>query len=586
MATGICYTQSGTEKRYEDEVSISLVKGTHDIPTIKNDVLSVANENHYSFEVSSSYIFSNKGSKRDDCPLIFVTYYPSSGKNPCYFNFGYNNHKITFFLYLLTPNTVGYNVFNKMKYTINGADKTVDLDANSKFEIYVNDSAEIIFHSDNYTSWYNIRNITRSKNYYVDPFGLSGNKTAQLLYYNSSDDVKNDMFTLYHKINGVSYTNMNYHHDITISNITEDSIAYMYVVPHYIYVHPWHAGYSQKGESDRTDNVWDDTEDSPNDNYTQYKMSCSGRSSNTGGNYDRGPWDAPAGDGGNRTNFRDVVYPVGVVRHSDNNGAKEKWHNYHLGVKLTTSLYEYNSSLFYTVYRSTYTDRNNLKYFSYNNVCDNFLSTLNNSPKPTSSYWGDAEITQRYIEPYNTYVLDGNSKRGNYKTVTYAKQFPQNNTYIALDRSNPDNSAREAATTMPPQFWMGPKMDAWGEFTGAPLDNFKFSYVAPPMILQGLICGGSGGDRNQEALGLFSAISLKGKNKNPNKLMFHADVYNTYFDPNISQSDIGTINQPYNSYIITGRIKNGGRSGSELPIWQKFRFNVWNNIDKWIEEYG
>ena len=103
-------------KKYEDGVSISLVKGTHDLPTIKNDVLSVANENHYSFEVSSSYVFSNKGSKRDDCPLIFVTYYPSSGKNPLYFNFSYNNHKITFYLFLLTPNTGNSNVFDKMSY--------------------------------------------------------------------------------------------------------------------------------------------------------------------------------------------------------------------------------------------------------------------------------------------------------------------------------------------------------------------------------------------------------------------------------------------------------------------------------------
>ena len=350
MATGICFTQSNTEKRYEDGVSISLVKGTHNLPTIKNDVLSVANENHYSFEVSSSYIYSSKGNKDDSMPLIFVTYYPSFGKNPCYFNFSYNNHKITFFLYLLTPNTVGSNVFNKMKYTINGTDKTVDLDIYSKFEISVNDGDEIIFHSDNYTSFNNIRDITRSDNHYVDPYGLSGNHPAQLLYYNSSEDVKNDMFTLYHKLNDVIYADGYYHHNITINNVTEDSIAYMYVVPKYIYVHPWHAGYSKKNASDSTDNVWDDTENSKNDNYTQYKMSCSGRKSNTGGNYDRGPWGAPAGDGGNRTDFLGVIYPVGVVRHSDNNGAKEKWYNYHLGVKLTTSLYEYEPSSIYTVY--------------------------------------------------------------------------------------------------------------------------------------------------------------------------------------------------------------------------------------------
>ena len=474
-----------------------------------------------------------------------------------------------------------------MKYTINGADKTVDLDVNnSKFEIYVNNSDEIIFHSDNYTSWSNIRNIIRSENGYADSLGLSNTKTPQLKYYNYTADYTKDMFTLYHKINGVSYTNMVYHHDITINNVTENSIVYMYVVPHYIYVHPWHAGFSNSSSSDSTNYIWEDTENSSNDKYTQYKMSCSGRSSNTGGNYDRGPWGAPKGDGGNRTDFLGVPYPVGVVRHTDNNGEKEKWYNYHLGVKLTTSLYEYNSDPSLSVYRNTYTNTNNLIYFSYNNVCDNFLRTLNNSPKPTSSYWGDEEIVIRYIEPYNSYIPNNDSKRGNYNTVTYAKQFPQNNTYIALDRTNPDNSAREAATTMPPQFWVSPKVNAWGKFVGAPSDHSGVNHSAPPMILQGLICGGSGGDRNQEALGLFSAISLKGKNKNSTKLIFHADVYNTYFDPNIPQSNIGTINQPYNSYIITGRIKNGGRSGSELPIWQKFRFNVWKNIDKWIEEYG
>lgn len=338
-------------------------------------------------------------------------------------------------------------------------------------------------------------------------------------------------------------------------------------------------------DSDATDYIWNDTENSSNDNYTQYKMSCSGRKSNTGSNYDSGPWGAPAGDGGNRCHFRDISYPVGVVRHSDNNGAKEKWHNYHLGVKLTTSLYEYNPREFYTVYRSIYTRNSNSMYFTYNDVCDDYLKTLNNSPKPTSNYWGDSIIINRYIEPYNSCIPYNNGKRGNYETVTYAQQFPQNNTYIALDRTSPDNSAREAATTMPPQFWVGPKINAWGEFVKAKKDNFGLNYVAPPMILQGLICGGSGGDRDHEALGLFSAISLKGKNKNPNKLMFHADVYNTYFDAKIGDSN-GTINQPYNSYIMTGRIKNGGRSSTESPIWQKFRFDVWNNIDEWIEEYG
>ena len=580
MATGICYTQSGNVRRYEDGVTISLVKGIHDLPTLST---TTTNIRKYEFDVSSSYNFVQKGAYRGDMPLVFVTYYPSYGKNPCYFNFNYNTHKLTIFLYLLTPNSSGSNVFNKIKYNINNESKLVDLDNDSKITLNVTDKDNIIFDYTNYKGRYDISQFVRTSSNIATNYGLING--AKLNYYNTNYDVTDDMFTLYHKLNGTKYTTVSaHHHNISISNITEDSIAYMYVVPRYIYVHPVHAGFSPKMDSDATDYVWNDTEDSINDRYTQYKMSCSGRKSNTGGDYGRGPWGAPAGDGGNRTDFWSVNNPVGVVRHSDNNGEKEKWYNYHLGVKLTTSLYEYSPLGLDTVYRSIYTRSSNSMYF-YNGVCDDYLKTLNNSPKPTSNYWGDSIITNRYIEPYNSCIPYNDGKRGNYETVTYAQQFPQNNTYIALDRTSPDNSAREAATTMPPQFWMNPKINAWGEFVKAKKDNFGLNYVAPPMILQGLICGGSGGDRDHEALGLFSAISLKGKNKNPNKLMFHADVYNTYFDAKIGDSN-GTINQPYNSYIMTGRIKNGGRSSTESPIWQKFRFDVWNNIDEWIEEYG
>ena len=580
MVTGVCYTQSGNVRRYEDGVTISLVKGIHDLPTLST---TTTNIRKYEFDVSSSYNFVQKGVYRGDMPLVFVTYYPSYGKNPCYFNFNYNTHKLTIFLYLLTPNSSGSNIFNKIKYNINNESKLVDLDNDSKITLNVTDKDNIIFDYTNYKSKSDISQFVRTSSNIATNYGLTND--AKLNYYNTNYDVTDDMFTLYHKLNGTKYTTVSaHHHNISISNITEDSIAYMYVVPRYIYVHPVHAGFSPRMDSDATDYVWNDTEDSINDRYTQYKMSCSGRKSNTGGDYDRGPWGAPAGDGGNRTDFLGVYNPVGVVRHSDNNGAKEKWYNYHLGVKLTTSLYEYEPSILHTVYRSIYTRSSNSMYF-YNGVCDDYLKTLNNSPKPTSSYWGDSIIINRYIEPYNSCIPYNDGKRGNYEKVTYAKQFPQNNTYIALDRTSPDNSAREAATTMPPQFWMNPKINAWGEFVKAKKDKFGLNYVAPPMILQGLICGGSGGDRNHEALGLFSAISLKGKNKNPNKLMFHADVYNTYFDAKIGDSN-GTINQPYNSYIMTGRIKNGGRSATESPIWQKFRFDVWNNIDEWIEEYG
>ena len=581
MATGVCYTQSGNVRRYEDGVTISLVKGIHDLPTLST---TTTNIRKYEFDVSSSYNFVQKGVYRGDMPLVFVTYYPSYGKNPCYFNFNYNTHKLTIFLYLLTPNSSGSNIFNKIKYNINNESKLVDLDNYGKITLNVTDKDNIIFDYTNYKSKSDISQFVRTSSNIAINYGLTND--AKLNYYNTNYDVTDDMFTLYHKLNGTKYTTVSdHHHNISISNITEDSIAYMYVVPRYIYVHPVHAGFSPRMDSDATDYVWNDTEDSINDRYTQYKMSCSGRKSNTGGDYERGPWGAPAGDGGNRTDFLGVYDPVGVVRHSDNNREKEKWYNYHLGVKLTTSLYEYEPSILYTVYRSIYTRSSNSMYFTYNGVCDGYLKTLNNSPKPTSNYWGDSIIINRYIEPYNSCIPYNDGKRGNYETVTYAKQFPQNNTYIALDRTSPDNSAREAATTMPPQFWMNPKINAWGEFVKAKKDKFGLNYVAPPMILQGLICGGSGGDRNHEALGLFSAISLRGKNKNPTKLMFHADVYNTYFDAKIGDSN-GTINQPYNSYIMTGRIKNGGRSATESPIWQKFRFDVWNNIDEWIEEYG
>ena len=580
MATGVCYTQSGNVRRYEDGVTISLVKGIHDLPTLST---TTTNIRKYEFDVSSSYNFVQKGVYRGDMPLVFVTYYPSYGKNPCYFNFNYNTHKLTIFLYLLTPNSSGSNIFNKIKYNINNESKLVDLDNDSKITLNVTDKDNIIFDYTNYKSKSDISQFVRTSSNIATNYGLTNN--AKLNYYNTNYDVTDDMFTLYHKLNGTKYTTVSaHHHNISISNITEDSIAYMYVVPRYIYVHPVHAGFSPRMDSDATDYVWNDTEDSINDRYTQYKMSCSGRKSNTGGDYERGPWGAPAGDGGNRTDFLGVYDPVGVVRHSDNNGEKEKWYNYHLGVKLTTSLYEYEPSILYTVYRSIYTRSSNSMYF-YNGVCDDYLKTLNNSPKPTSNYWGDSIIINRYIEPYNSCIPYNDGKRGNYETVTYAKQFPQNNTYIALDRTSPDNSAREAATTMPPQFWMNPKINAWGEFVKAKKDKFGLNYAVPPMILQGLICGGSGGDRNHEALGLFSAISLKGKNKNPNKLMFHADVYNTYFDAKIGDSN-GTINQPYNSYIMTGRIKNGGRSATESPIWQKFRFNIWGKAKEWIEEYG
>ena len=596
MATGICYTWSGPKKRYEDKVSISLEKGNYDLPTIKNDVLSVANENHYSFEVSSHYKLHSKGNYRGDMPLVFVTYYPDSGKTPCYFNFDYNTHTLTIYLYLLTPNSSGGRVFKYINYSLNGSSESHirrnELDDFSKKTLNMTYKDEITFYYNDYKSRNNIANKLYN-NYLVNSLGL---KTESLLtYYNTDSSITDDMFVLYHKLNGVTYTNGWGDKNITINNITEDSIAYLYVVPKYIYVHPVHGGFSNNALSsnikDATNFIWEDTENSGRDGYAQFKMSCSGRSHNTGGNYDNGPWGAPKNDGGNRTDFNKVYYPIGCVRYSENNRNKEDYYNYHLGVKLTTSLYEYkpnksNNDLG-TVCRNVYLDPNNAKYFTYNGLCDNKLETLNNSPYPSNSYYGDTtNFIPRYIEPYNTYIgTSDNNLRGNLG-VTYAKQFPQNNTYIALDRITPDNSNKEPATTMPPQFWVSPKINYWGEFVKAQKDKFGINYFAPPMILQGLICGGSGNHRNHESLGLFSAISLRGKNKNPNKLVFHAESYATYYDDNVRYNGTQTVNQPFNSYIITGRIKTGGQSSSEGPIWQKFRFNIINNIDKWIEEYG
>ena len=147
MATGICYTQSGTEKRYEDGVSISLVKGTHDLPTIKNGVLSVANENHYSFEVSSSYKLHSKGNYRDDMPLVFVTYYPSSEKNPCYFNFDYNYIDIEILLEFVWPSYVKFVNQNSISINIiiyiNGKPKTITKKSDLKFKIEKGSSISI-----------------------------------------------------------------------------------------------------------------------------------------------------------------------------------------------------------------------------------------------------------------------------------------------------------------------------------------------------------------------------------------------------------------------------------------------------------
>ena len=69
--------------------------------------------------------------------------------------------------------------------------------------------------------------------------------------------------------------------------------------------------------------------------------------------------------------------------------------------------------------------------------------------------------------------------------------------------------------------------------------------------------------------------------------MFKAQKYSVYFNWE-SRDESGKIlrDQPGNSYIITGRLKTGGSSSTEAAIWEKYRFDVWSNVSKWVDEYG
>ena len=108
MATGICYTQSGNVKRYEwsgnskvpwcilvkepDEYNDKINEQYNGVITYKINNEGTTNE-YCEYDVNTNtshfprYSYFSKGVKDDNMPLIFVTYYPSSGKNPYYFNF-------------------------------------------------------------------------------------------------------------------------------------------------------------------------------------------------------------------------------------------------------------------------------------------------------------------------------------------------------------------------------------------------------------------------------------------------------------------------------------------------------------------
>ena len=118
-----------------------------------------------------------------------------------------------------------------------------NLSAKFRSLCFFEDKDNIIFDYTNYKSKYDISQFVRTSSDIAINYGLTND--AKLNYYNTNYDVTDDMFTLYHKLNGTKYTTVSaHHHNISISNITEDSIAYMYVVPRYIYVHPVHAGFS------------------------------------------------------------------------------------------------------------------------------------------------------------------------------------------------------------------------------------------------------------------------------------------------------------------------------------------------------
>lgn len=237
MATGICYTQSGNIKRYEDKVSISLVKGTHGLPTIKNDVLSVANENHYSFEVSSSYKFHSKGNYRGDMPLVFVTYYPSSGKTPCYFNFDYNYIDIEISLEFVWPSYVKFINQNSISINIiiyiNGEPKAITKKSDLKFKIVKGSSISI------------------------DTSGID-NMVLEMLMSNSSTD--NDIYKqrVYNDQSKIILSDTYY------SNITESTTIHVKFTNKVIYMIPLY-------DTNSGNNGWLNTEDARN---TDNKYQC------------------------------------------------------------------------------------------------------------------------------------------------------------------------------------------------------------------------------------------------------------------------------------------------------------------------
>ena len=504
--------------------------------------------------------FSSKGPADDNMPLIFVAYYPQEPDNPCYFNFKYLP-KLTVYVNFLVPNAPGKHIFTNIKFKVKNTNTDIEKDIKKDIS---NDTSFIYYVNNPYDSITFYNDITYYKanelNYYAKNLGLTTG--IDFSYYTTSSFDLNICLS----IDDTLYLpNDDKRHNITI-NVARDTVGYLYLVPSYLYVAPIHSGRT----SYINDYIWADPE-----KYGEvYKMACSGRSSDTGEKYD--DWWTAGADGAARCSFVDLPIPVGCVRYSENKDTGANFNKYYMGVKLTTSIFEYKT--YKEVTRDIYTYYSNT-YLICNGISDNYICTTNKSPKSSTSYYGIDFDVQRYIDPYYSCVKD--DQRGN-MFVTYAKAFPQNNTYIALDRNIGIHSSREPTTTMPPQYWVKEKQRCWMNYVG--IDNYD---DIPDMILQGLICGGSFNDKNNDALGLYSAISLKGKNKNPNEIVFHAEKYSTYFNWS-TRNESGRIlrNQIDNSYMITGRLKSGGRSSTESAIWEKYRFDIWNNVQDYIDEYG
>ena len=184
MATGVCYTQSGSTKKYEDSLSISLVKGSYITPYITNNVSNGVN--NYSFPDPSTYEFSSKGPKDDNMPLIFVTYYPSTGNNPCYFNYeqGYDKWDV----YIQIINLTIYNSSN-----FGDCVKISELNNRTLNEIYNSENKESKFDD----TFLTIKNNELSQSQSIDV-----NLTIKIDAYNVKFEKGEVNFIIYAKTHG------------------------------------------------------------------------------------------------------------------------------------------------------------------------------------------------------------------------------------------------------------------------------------------------------------------------------------------------------------------------------------------------